>query len=52
MSYLTTRIHPGAIILLHAVSKTNTEVLDELLTTWEHMGYHFRTLDELPEGLN
>ena len=52
MSYLTTRIHPGAIILLHAVSKTNTEVLDELLTTWEQMGYHFRTLDELPEGLN
>lgn len=47
MNYLTTRIHPGAIILLHAVSKTNAEVLDELLTTWEGMGYTFRTLDDL-----
>lgn len=51
MSYLTTRIHPGAIILLHAVSKTNTEIMDQLLTTWEQMGYSFRTLDELPQGL-
>ena len=51
MNYLTTRIHPGAIILLHAVSKTNTEILDDLLTTWENMGYTFHTLDELPEGL-
>lgn len=47
MNYLTTRIHPGAIILLHAVSKTNAEILDELLTTWEEMGYTFRTLDDL-----
>ncbi len=51
MNYLTTRIHPGAIILLHAVSKTNAEIMDQLLTTWEQMGYTFRTLDELPEGL-
>lgn len=49
INYLTTRIHPGAIILLHAVSKTNAEVLDGLLTTWENMGYTFRTLDEIPE---
>ena len=48
MQYLTTRIHPGAIILLHAVSRTNTEILDELLTKWEAMGYTFKTLDELP----
>ena len=51
MNYLTTRIHPGAIILLHAVSRTNTEIMDQLLTTWEQMGYSFRTLDELPLGL-
>ncbi|MCR5370915.1 MAG: polysaccharide deacetylase family protein [Clostridium sp.] len=51
MNYLTTRIHPGAIILLHAVSSTNTAIMDQLLTTWEQMGYSFRTLDELPEGL-
>ena len=51
MNYLTTRIHPGAIILLHAVSKTNTEILDQLLTRWKEMGYTFKTLDDLPETL-
>ena len=28
------RIHPGAIVLLHSTSKTNGEILDELLTKW------------------
>lgn len=41
------RIHPGAIVLLHSTSKTNSEILDELLTKWEEMGYTFKTLDEL-----
>jgi peptidoglycan-N-acetylmuramic acid deacetylase len=41
------RIHPGAIVLLHSTSKTNSEILDELLTKWEEMGYSFGTLDEL-----
>lgn len=41
------RIHPGAIVLLHSTSKTNSEILDELLTKWEQMGYTFGTLDEL-----
>ena len=41
------RIHPGAIVLLHSTSKTNGEILDELLTKWEEMGYRFGTLDEL-----
>ncbi|ROR23917.1 peptidoglycan-N-acetylmuramic acid deacetylase [Mobilisporobacter senegalensis] len=40
------RIHPGAIVLLHSTSKTNSEILDELLTKWEEMGYTFGTLDE------
>lgn len=41
------RIHPGAIVLLHSTSKTNGEILDELLTKWEEMGYTFKSLDEL-----
>lgn len=41
------RIHPGAIVLLHSTSKTNSEILDELLTKWEEMGYTFGTLNEL-----
>ena len=48
-SKLLTRIHPGAIVLLHSTSKTNGEIMDELLTKWEEMGYTFGTLDELVE---
>ena len=45
---LLKRVHPGAIVLLHNTSKTNGEILDELLTKWEGMGYTFKSLDELP----
>lgn len=44
---LTTRVHPGAIVLLHNTSRTNGEILDELLTRWEEMGYRFAPLSEL-----
>ncbi len=47
MSKLIPRTHPGAIVLLHSTSKTNSEILDDLLTKWEQMGYSFRTLEEL-----
>lgn len=43
------RIHPGAIVLLHSTSQTNGEILDELLTKWEEMGYVFRPLSDLIE---
>lgn len=41
------RIHPGAVVLLHSTSKTNGEILDELLSKWEEMGYQFKSLDQL-----
>lgn len=44
---LTGRIHPGAVVLLHNTSRTNGEILDELLTKWEDMGYTYGTLEEL-----
>lgn len=44
---LTKRIHPGAIVLLHTTSKTNGEIMEELLTKWEEMGYTFGKLEEL-----
>ena len=44
---LTSRIHPGAIVLLHNTSATNAEILDELLSEWEALGYTFGTLDEI-----
>lgn len=49
---LTGRIHPGAVVLLHNTSRTNGEILDELLTKWEEMGYSFGTLDELTAASN
>ena len=47
MEKLTGRIHNGAVILLHSTSKTNAEVLDELLTYYEQQGYEFRSIDQL-----
>ncbi len=44
---LIPRIHPGAVVLLHSTSKTNCEILDELLNKWEEEGYTFKTLNEL-----
>ena len=46
---LNSRIHNGAIVLLHNTSKTNCEILDELLTGWEKEGYVFASLTELGE---
>lgn len=44
---LLSRIHPGAIVLLHNTSKTNGEIMDELLTKWEQMGYTFGELSDI-----
>ena len=41
------RIHPGAIVLLHNTSSTNAQILDELLSKWEDMGYQFTPLSDL-----
>ena len=46
-SKLLTRIHPGAVVLLHSTSKTNCEILDELITKWKDMGYSFKSIEEL-----
>ena len=44
---LLSRIHPGAVVLLHNTSSTNGQIMDELLTKWEEMGYRFCPLSEL-----
>ena len=44
---LLPRTHNGAVILLHSTSKTNAQVLDELLTEWKSRGYRFETIDKL-----
>ena len=47
---LLPRTHNGAVVLLHSTSRTNAEILDELLTRWKEQGYRFGTLEELFEG--
>ncbi len=47
MSKLLPRTHNGAVILLHSTSRTNADILDELLTKWESLGYRFDTVDHL-----
>ena len=44
---LIPRIHKGAVVLLHSTSRTNAEILGELLTKWKDLGYRFGTLEEL-----
>lgn len=38
--------HNGAVILLHANSKDNTNILDETIKEIKKQGYEFKTLDE------
>lgn len=44
---ITNGAHPGAIMLLHAVSNTNTKVLKEVIQTLKAEGYEFKSLEEL-----
>lgn len=41
--------HPGCIMLLHAVSDTNTKVLAEALKFLQDDGYEFKSLNDLPQ---
>ncbi len=40
-------IHNGEIMLLHPTSKTNAEILGEIIIELKNQGYRFGTLDEL-----
>ena len=44
---LLPRTHNGAVVLLHSTSKTNAEILNELIGKWKEQGYRFGTLEEL-----
>ena len=41
------QIHPGAIILLHTVSKDNADSLGSVIKDLKKQGYTFKSLDEL-----
>lgn len=46
---ITSGVHPGCIMLLHAVSKTNTNVLKDVITQLKNEGYEFKSLNDLLE---
>lgn len=41
------QLHPGAVILLHSVSKDNTEALGKIIDDARQKGYEFKRLDQL-----
>lgn len=43
---VTSRFHPGAVILLHAISRDNANILSEVIDTAHRRGYTFKTLDD------
>lgn len=46
---VTARLHPGAIILLHSVSKDNAEALGDIVDYALSQGYVFKPLTALPK---
>ena len=46
MKKIVENFHAGEIMLLHATSKTNMEILGEVIKQAKTMGYEFKTLDE------
>jgi peptidoglycan-N-acetylmuramic acid deacetylase len=43
------QMHPGAVILLHSVSKDNSEALGKIIDAAKEQGYEFKSLKELQE---
>lgn len=42
-----TQLHPGAVILLHAVSSDNTGALGKIIDDARSQGYEFKSLDDM-----
>lgn len=45
---ITNGCHPGCIMLLHAVSDTNTKILKQVIENLQNSGYEFKSLNDLP----
>lgn len=41
------QVHPGAIMLIHTISKDNADALDKVITDLKKQGYKFETMDDL-----
>lgn len=44
---VVSQLHPGAVILLHSVSKDNAEAMGEIIDYARKQGYEFRRLDQM-----
>lgn len=44
---VTLQLHPGAVILLHTVSKDNADALSDIIDYAREQGYVFKSLDEM-----
>ena len=44
---ILSNIHNGAVLLLHPTSKTNADILGDIIVELKSQGYRFGTLDEL-----
>lgn len=45
---VTSRLHPGAVILLHSVSPDNAEALGRIIDYARESGYEFKALSDFP----
>ena len=43
---IISNIHPGCVMLLHATSKDNMEILGDVIKEIKKMGYEFKSIDE------
>ena len=44
---VTARLHPGCILLLHAVSKDNADALGDIIDYAREQGYKFKSLEQI-----
>lgn len=47
---VVSQLHPGAVLLIHAISKDNTEALGSIIDEARRQGYTFKSLNDLPQG--
>ena len=43
---IISNMHPGCVMLLHATSKDNSEILGDVIKEIKNMGYEFRSINE------
>lgn len=49
MNKIVSNLHNGEIMLLHATSKTNSEIMDKMIKKVQEEGYEFRSLEDFAE---